>query len=314
VRVNAQLIDAASGAHLWADRFEEDVADLFKLQDQVVARLANTLGYELVKAEGEAGARSKDPDAIDLDMRGWAAINQWAQQRLTKDNLLAVRALFDRALEIDPNDAAALAGEAHTYMNEYGLGWTNPETDYDAKILGQADQSLAIARDNMNAYGAKGIYLNVTSRSNDALRVANAGLAINPNSAYLHGIRSNAETYLHQFEDARSDVEQAMRLSPRDPRTSTWHAYLADAELGLGHLDVTIEEFSRAIDGGYRVPYCYLELAAAHALKGEIDQAKVALAEALRLNPKFSIKYLTVRKPVLRPAFDALRKTGLPEE
>ena len=77
VRVNAQLIDAASGTHLWADRFEEDVADLFKLQDQVVARLANALGYELVKAESEAGAHSKSPDSVDLDMRGWAAMNQW---------------------------------------------------------------------------------------------------------------------------------------------------------------------------------------------------------------------------------------------
>ena len=74
VRVNAQLIDAASGAHLWADRFDEDVADLFKLQDEVVARLANSLGYELIKAEAEKSARSKNPDAIDLDMRGRAVV------------------------------------------------------------------------------------------------------------------------------------------------------------------------------------------------------------------------------------------------
>ena len=74
VRVNAQLIDAETGAHLWADRFEEDVADLFKLQDQVVARLANALGFELVKAEAEKGARSKNPDAIDLTMRGLALV------------------------------------------------------------------------------------------------------------------------------------------------------------------------------------------------------------------------------------------------
>ena len=111
VRVNAQLIDAASGAHLWADRFEEDVADLFKLQDQVVARLANALGYELIKAEAEAGAHSKNPDSIDLDMRGRAAMNDWAQQPPTKDTLFALRAWFDRALEIDPNDADALAGK-----------------------------------------------------------------------------------------------------------------------------------------------------------------------------------------------------------
>jgi adenylate cyclase len=76
VRVNAQLIDAESGAHLWAERFEEDVADLFKLQDQVVTRLGNELGFELVKAEAERGARSKSPDAIDLAMRGLALVQQ----------------------------------------------------------------------------------------------------------------------------------------------------------------------------------------------------------------------------------------------
>ena len=74
VRVNAQLIDAETGAHIWADRFEEDVADLFKLQDQVVARLANALNYELVRAEAETSAHSKNPDVIDLDMRGNEAL------------------------------------------------------------------------------------------------------------------------------------------------------------------------------------------------------------------------------------------------
>ena len=80
VRVNAQLIDGETGAHLWADRFQEDVADLFKLQDDVVARLANALSYELVRAEAEAAARSKNPDSIDLVMRGRAAVLQWTQQ------------------------------------------------------------------------------------------------------------------------------------------------------------------------------------------------------------------------------------------
>src|SRR5271168_4964537 len=86
VRINAQLIDAESGAHLWADRFEEDVSDLFKLQDQVVARLANTLGYELIKAEAEKGGRSRSPDAIDLAMRGQALLFQFQQIPPTKDD------------------------------------------------------------------------------------------------------------------------------------------------------------------------------------------------------------------------------------
>ena len=144
VRVNAQLIDAQSGAHLWADRFEEDASDLFKLQDQVVARLANSLGYELVKAEAEKGGHSKNPDAIDLAMRGQALLQQTTP---TKDNNDAARALFERALAIDPNYAAALAGNAYTYMVDYTNGWTNPQTDYDAKILAQADRAIALAPD-----------------------------------------------------------------------------------------------------------------------------------------------------------------------
>ena len=80
VRVNAQLIDAESGAHLWADRFEEDMADLFKLQDEVVARLASSLGWALTNAEAEKGARSKNPDVIDLTMRGWTLIWRAIQQ------------------------------------------------------------------------------------------------------------------------------------------------------------------------------------------------------------------------------------------
>jgi adenylate cyclase len=113
VRVNAQLIDAETGAHLWADRFEEDVSDLFKLQDQVVARLANALNYELVRAEAETGAHAKNPDAIDLDMRGHEALWRFFQQP-TKDGLIAIRALFEQALKIDPNDADALGDDATT--------------------------------------------------------------------------------------------------------------------------------------------------------------------------------------------------------
>jgi adenylate cyclase len=310
VRVNAQLIDAESGAHLWADRFEEDVANLFKLQDQVVARLANTLRYELVKAEAEKDARSQNPDAIDLAMRGKALL--WPP--FTKDKTDAAHAIFERALKFDPNCSEALAGDAYTYALEYAFGSRNSETDYDAKILGQADRSITFDRDNMQAYVAKSLYLLVSSRPNDALRAVDAGLAVDPNSAPLHASRSIAETYLRQFEQAKSDVQRAMRLSPRDPALSQWHNFMADAELGLGNFDAAIDECNKAIDGGYRVFYSYLNLAAAHAFKGDMDEAKAAVAEARRINPKLSVKWLTEHKPVLQPAFDVLREAGLPEE
>ena len=312
VRVNAQLIDAETGAHLWADRFEEDVSDLFKLQDQVVARLANALNYELVRAEAETGAHAKTPDVIDLDMRGHEALWRFFQQP-TKDGLIAIRALFEQALKIDPNDADALGDDATTYLNEYSFGWTNPDTDYEAKILGQADRAIALTPHNPWNYSTKSVYLTNTGRAKEGLRVADAAIAINPNYASEYAYRSIAETVLGQFEQAKSDIQQAMRLSPRDPRMGPWHDYMAWAEAGLGHYDAAIEEANEAIDAGYKVFYPYLDLAAAHAIKGEIDEAKTAVTEARRLNPKLSIKWL-MGHAYGQPTIDALRKAGLPEE
>ena len=145
VRVNAQLIDAETGAHLWADRFEEDVADLFKLQDEVVARLANTLGNELVKAEARGDRRIANLDAFDLTMRGRALIFEFLR-RPTRETNNAARVLFEQALAINPEDAGALAGDATTYLIEKISGWASVDVDYDAKVLGQADRSIAIAR------------------------------------------------------------------------------------------------------------------------------------------------------------------------
>ena len=312
VRVNAQLIDAESGAHLWADRFEEDVVDLFKLQDQVVARLANILGWELVKAEAEKGVHSKNPDVIDLTMRGWALF--WQQEsKPTKDTNDAARTAFERALKIDPNDADALAGGAASYAFEH-LFFPNPETDYDAKVIGQADRAIALAPENMRAYWAKGVYLARTRRADESLRTAEAGLAINPNYAALYSIRSTAKSSLGKFEQAKSDAQQAMRLSPRDPFIGLFHVQMGDAELGLGHFDAAIDEYHKATDAGFRPFFAYSNLAAAYALEGKMDEAKAALAEAFRLNPKLTVKWMIAHTPNLPPVFEGLRKAGLLEE
>ena len=314
VRVNAQLIDAGSGAHLWADRFEEDVADLFKLQDQVVARLTNSLGYELVRTEAEKDARSKSPDAVDLTMRGWALVWQEQQQQRTKENNNAAQALFDQALKIDPNEPDALAGDAYTYFLAYSRGWTTAGTDYEAKILSQANRAIALAPDNVWAYNVKSLYLTVSQRANEGLSAADAGLAINPDDPPLYRARGSAELALGRYEQAISDVQQAIRLSPRDPRIGLWLVTLGDAELGLGHLDAAIDEYHKAIDAGWRAYQPYGALAAAYALDGKMEEAASALAEARRLNPQLTLKWLQTHSLSIPPLLEGLRKAGLPEE
>ena len=316
VRVNAQLVDAETGAHLWADRFEEDVADLFKLQDQVVARLANALGYELVKAEAEAGARSKNPDAIDLTMRGRYLVNSSFNQppEQGRDMLHQARALFERALQIDPNEVDALDGTAVTYFIDFINGWGDPGTDYDAKVLGPANRAINLAPDYPN-YSTKAVYLALSRRANEALGVADAGLAVNANVPYLYQARALAENSLGRYEQAKADLERATRLSPRDPVMDFWHVDLGDAEINLGHFDAAIDEYHKALDMGLQGMYfVHTNLAAAYAQVGKMDEAKAELAEARRLNPAITIKWVKEHSPNLPAVFDGLRKAGLPEE
>ena len=295
VRVNAQLIDAQSGAHIWADRFEEDVADLFKLQDEVVARLANSLGNELVKAEARGDRRITNLDAFDLTMRG-RALNFEFLRRPTRENNNAARALFEQALTINPEDAGALAGDARTYMIDTIYDWTSTDVDYDAKIVGQADRSIAIDPNDPLPYYAKSLYLSVVlNHTDEGRRAADAGLAFNPSSALLNFASGVGKLQAGTFAEAKSDILHAIQLSPRDPSLGLWLNALASCDIGLGHFDDAINESHRGIDAGNRTALAYASLATAYAMTNRIDEAKAAVMEALKLDPKLTVKYMTER-------------------
>jgi TolB-like protein/DNA-binding winged helix-turn-helix (wHTH) protein len=315
LRVNAELIDTETGAHLWADVFDEEVADLLKAQDQVVARLARALGPELVRAEA-GKASSKNPDAVDLAIRGWDLVLR--ANRLPsedkRETFHQARGLFDRALEINPNDPLAVAGSAETYLVDYGFGWRDPGTDYEARVLGQANRAIVLAPDNIPAYYTKAMYLAETARPSQALDVTDAGLAINPNDVLLYLPRAQAENALGRFEQARADAERAMWLSPRDFLNGVFHMIAGDAEINLGDFDAAIDAYRKTLDSGFREFFIYARLSAAYADAGRIDEAKTALAEARRLNPNFTVKSMIEHMPNWPAVFEGVRRAGLPGE
>ncbi|MBV8106579.1 MAG: adenylate/guanylate cyclase domain-containing protein [Hyphomicrobiales bacterium] len=317
VRVNAQLIDAETGAHLWADRFEEDTADLFKLQDEVVARLARSLDLALTKAEATRGLRSGNPDVIDLSLQGWTLIWRGFQQPMAERqrSVYEARRLLDEALKIDPDDPDALAGSAYTYGHDYIQGWAAPPTDYEAKVLGQVNRAIARDPDNVRAYFVKAVYLSTSHRHLEALAAADAGLAVNPNFTPLFSPRINAENSLGRFEQGKADAERAMmRLSRRDPYMGRFQVEVGDAELSLGHFDAAIAEYHKAIDSGLSTYYAHSNLSAAYAQAGRMEEAKAALSEARRLNPNLTVRWMTEHMPNLPAVFDGVRKAGLAEE
>ena len=310
VRINAQLIDGETGAHLWADRFEESINDLFKLQDEIVARLANSLGYELARAEAQKSVHSTNPDAIDLMMRGWATL--W--QPMTKESTALARDYFERAIKVDPQNAEAMVGFAYARMRASVYGWST-SADYAAQwdLLTKA---TAINPSYAFAYYVKSHVLLWTKQFPEAIEAAQTAVALDPNAANGYYALGLAENALKRCEQSIVHIKQAFALSPRDPVGGLWHLVLGDDEACLNRLDGAIGEFKKAIDAGYRTFFPYAFLAAVEAAKGNDAEAKVALAEARRINPQLTIKWFAEHSPVpmLTVFVDGWRKAGLPEE
>ncbi len=311
VRVNAQLIDGETGAHLWADHFEENITDLFKLQDQVVARLANSLGYELTRAEAQKSAHSTNPDAIDLTMRGWALLNVAGRDRAQHQH---ARDLFERALQIDAENAEAMVGIALIDTRDYLFGWGGHPDPTLTSQLDLVTKALTIDPDYSLGYYAKNLALFQAKRLPEAVEAGRLGTNVDPNSALSHDATGRAEAYSGHCEEAIAHVKEAFRLSPRDPARALWHMDMGLGELCREHLDAAAQEFRQAIDGGFRTYLTYAFLAASVALLGKDAEAKTALAEARRLNPQFSIKWYLARNPSMPTQLEGFRKAGLPEE
>ena len=247
-------------------------------------------------------------------MRGWALINDPALFA-SKEKVNAARALFEQALVIDPNSAEAITGVAATYFREHLFGWGSPETDYDAKMLGQADRAIGLAPDYDQPYVFKSFYLGDSHRLDEAVSSANAGLAVNPNDPSLYQARAAPEIALGRFDQAKSDLQQAIRLSPRDPFAAFSYTELGDIEIGSGRPEAAIVEYRKSIDAGNHTYWNYANLAASYALLGKMDVAKPFVAETLRLNPSFTIKWYREHVPYDLPTRDeGLRKAGFAEE
>jgi adenylate cyclase len=312
VRVNAQLIDGETGRHLWADRFEEDVADVFKLQNQVVARLANTLGYELVKAEADKSTHSGNPDAIDLTMRGWTILNQ-QQLAIDKDSLVKAIDLFERALKLDPNNVDALVGAASAEREDFIYGGMNEKPREISKIEELFAAAIRIDPTNARAYAERGRLYRVTKRNQQAAEAAKNAIRLDSNyaSAYAQLAWYGTEA---EYQQAIANIDQAFKLSPRDPALGLWHWIKGKTFNYVGQYQDAIREEQAALDNGYSAWPVYTHLAMAYAFLGRQSEAEAAVAQARKVTPKLTIKWLRAHFDVPEVFFEGVRKAGLPEE
>jgi TolB-like protein len=321
IRVNAQLIDAETDTHLWAERFDRDTGDLFALQNEITSRIAIALNVELTTLE--AARATEHPDALDYIFRGRAAM----YKPFSRDNYAEAIGLFERALALDPRSVEAQSSLATALMARVADNMSGSAAADIVRADGLVGKALAASPRSPLAHFAKGQVLRAQNRYEDAIPQYETAIAFNRNWVTAIAILGQCKFfYTGSVEEMILAQEQAIRLSPRDPRIGIFYL-----RIGLGHLvqsrtDEAIVwlEKARGVIPEHPMPHAFL--ASAYALKDETEcaAAELAIARSLSIDGRYtSISRLKAGGyfgvPKIRALFEAtffagLRKAGMPEE
>jgi TolB-like protein/class 3 adenylate cyclase len=320
MRVNVQLIDAGTGNHLWAERFDKPLADLFDMQDEIVARLAGALNAQLVAAEARRAEQAPTPDSMDLYFQGSA----WLNKGWTPDNVAQARSFFDRALSTDPGNVDALVGSARAdVVAAAQIFVTDPMAAF-AAAEAKLTKALSSVPDHARAHLNLGTVDIYTKRAAEGIAECEHALALDRNFAHAHSAIGYGKIFIGRAEETEAHVAEALRLSPRDTLAYIWMGIAGSAKLLLGSYEQAVAWFRRAIEVNRSYTITYFLLAAALAQLGRLEEARSAVKAGLALNPAFSISrartlwtalsddptYLAQLEPLL----EGMRKAGVPEQ
>jgi len=322
VRVNVQLIDAATDTHLWAEHFDSKTADLFVLQNEITSRIAIALQLELLGAEA---ARSIGHlDALDYTLQGRAT---WLKPR-SRDVYANAVSLFERALAVDAGSIEAQSWLATELASRALDGLTDTPAADIARAEELAAQAVTASPRNPHAHFAKGQVLRAQHRPQEAIPEYETVIAFNRNHVYALAAIGWCKLYIGSIEEVIPLLEDAIRLSPRDPNIGAWYNRIGLVHLLQSRNEKAIIWFEKARSHNSEHPNPHAYLASTYALKGETERAAAELAEARRLSggDRFSsIAHLKAFPgawwgvPKIRALYDAtyfagLRLAGMPEE
>jgi adenylate cyclase len=322
VQVDVQLIDAETGAQVWADRFETTMRDLAETQSEITGRLARTLNLQLVQAVGRQIEREKttDPDAQDLIMRGWA-VYQRGQTSANRDD---ARQLFERALKIDPNSYEAKLGIASVLMVGLANGSDQPEED-EAEAEKLLNELLDRDPNRSQLHSMIALLRRVQNRLPESRIEYERAIQLDPNNAAAIGQLGVTLIYLGDPAAAIPLEEKRIALNPNDPNVALAYWSLGLAHLLQNQIPQAIDWLTKARAANPRIYYIDLDLAAALALNGDLAGAREALEASFKLKPDINsmerqrARWAYTNNPAYRALAEktvdvGLRKAGMPEE
>jgi TolB-like protein len=312
VRITAQLNDVTTGSHIWAERYDRDLADVFAVQDEITEAIVAAIEPQLYAAENFR-AKRKAPDSMDAwDLVMRALSHYW---RVTRQDNVVAQALLEKAAALDPNYGQAMGVLAASHMFSAHMGWADIATV--APIADRAAQVaiLADSEDPWAHYALGSVYLH-TRRFDDSLAEFELALRLNPNFSPAQGYYGLALAYCGRWEEGDVAARRALRLSPRDPFSAIYCGIAAYAQFIGRNYDEAMRLSRDAIRqrsdfvGGHRV------LTAAAGMAGETEVAHTALQELRRAQPNISLVWIASEMPIKLDSdrehyLEAFRRAGL---
>lgn len=312
LRISAQLNDATTESHIWAEQFDRRLIDVFAVQDEITNAIVAAVEPQIYAAENFRAQR-KPPaslDAWDLLMR--ALSHYW---RVTREDHMTAQTLLQKAIAIDPNYGQALSLLAASHMFGVHLGWA--ELTKSARIAEDAaTRAVQLDREDAWAHTALGSVYFSTRRLDDALSEFETALRLNSNFCLAQGYYALALSYAGRTEDSFEAAQRAIRLSPRDPSLALYYGIAAYARFMTRQYDEAIALAREAIRHRGDLTGAYRVLAVSAGMSGDREKAQMALAELRRTQPNISLAWIETQLPWSNDAdrehyLEGLRRAGL---
>ncbi len=316
VRVSAQLVDAIADKHIWAERYDRELKDVFQVEDEITQSIVTSVAPEYFSAELDRAHRKEERnlDAWDAFMRGY-----WHLLRFTEDDNAAAQRLLRKAIDLDPRQSNYPGLLAVTHVMDAFYGWSASRDESFREALESAERALALDDQDSQALRSIGLVHFFSKNHTLALSYYERAVAANPNEAENRALLGAALGVAGDYDAALDQFDAAMRLSPRDAHIATWYNYLAVAAFVVGRDEEAAEWARKTVQANPQFPGGYRTLGASYGNLGRLTEAEAARVKLQELLPHLTIAQLRENLPYFKDPdgleryLDGLRKAGLPE-
>jgi adenylate cyclase len=313
VRITAQLIEGASAGHLWAERYDRVLDDLFGIQDEITRHIVEALRVELDLGESErvGGHATSNVEAYDIALRARSLL-----LRFTPEAAAEAAKLYERSIDLDPKFITAISGLAGIHFNSSLSGWSDDPAASLNRGCELAERAFELGPEDLQANWVLALAHLWRHELDEAIEAIDRAVRLGPNDAEAHATRGYILSYAGRSQDAVSSLQKSMRLDPSHP--GIWLHFLAHAYFVGDNFEEAVSTLRRRINRQPETDISRVLLASCYGHLGHVDQARAEWAEALRYNPDYSLERKRSQLPYKytddwRRFVDGLRKAGLPE-